>query len=547
MIEVGKVLQNRYRIENQIGQGGMGKVYVATDTRFNSTVAIKETVFEDVNLRKAFEREARLLNSLRHSALPRVSDHFNEDDGQFLVMEYIAGDDLAEMMERSGATFPVADVLKWANQLCDALEYLHSQNIIHRDIKPQNLKLTPSRQIVLLDFGLAKGNPTDAQHQTVAKSIFGYSRSYASLEQIQGAGTEPRSDLYSLSATLYHLLTGVPPADALTRAMNVLNGQPDPLVAANLINDAIPAEIAAVLQRAMALNAAERPESAIAMKLLLENSGRELDANQLNLSGKPLLAAGLSQQKTIKFPTKNVSNPNQSQIETRILSENVTDDNSFKTLTYDQNDKSTVTKIRPLMTDASGARAKRKFGFAALVILLFIGSAISAMYLFQPSVSQVNINTDKTPNETENKIGIAASTNQEAQQNQQINANADSASEVADVKQTNRQSNLNAAETAKNNPKTIAKSAGNSKTAAKSKKSKNDDEEQIVVNDESVELGGMILDEDGIRMKNAPNKSPIPPEQFKGLSAEQLRQLEKLKNMKKRVIIVNPPKPPPTP
>ncbi|HLM59426.1 MAG TPA: serine/threonine-protein kinase, partial [Pyrinomonadaceae bacterium] len=170
MIETGTILQNRYRIDKQIGQGGMGNVYVATDERFKSVVAIKETIFEDKNLRKAFEREARLLNSLKHSALPRVSDHFNEEDGQFLVMEYIAGEDLAEMMERNGEAFPLETVLNWTNQLCDALDYLHAQDIIHRDIKPQNLKLTPAGQIVLLDFGLAKGNATDAQHQTAAKS-----------------------------------------------------------------------------------------------------------------------------------------------------------------------------------------------------------------------------------------------------------------------------------------------------------------------------------------------------------------------------------------
>ena len=111
MIETGTILQNRYRIEKQIGQGGMGKVYVATDERFKSVVAIKETVFEDKNLRKAFEREARLLNSLKHSALPRVSDHFDEKDGQFLVMEYIAGEDLAEMMEQSGIDFSLEEVL----------------------------------------------------------------------------------------------------------------------------------------------------------------------------------------------------------------------------------------------------------------------------------------------------------------------------------------------------------------------------------------------------------------------------------------------------
>src|SRR5947208_2389719 len=230
MIQPGKVLQQRYRIDKQIGQGGMGAVYVATDERFGSTVAIKETLCMDENFRKAIEREARLLNSLKHAALPRVSDHFLEDEGQFLVMEFIPGEDLNFILERDNKAFPIETVLTWAAQLLDALEYLHHQEIpvVHRDIKPQNLKVTPQGQIILLDFGLAKGNPTDASHQTAAKSIFGYSRNYASLEQIQGTGTDPRSDLYSLAATVYHILTSAPPEDALSRAMAVLSNRPYP-------------------------------------------------------------------------------------------------------------------------------------------------------------------------------------------------------------------------------------------------------------------------------------------------------------------------------
>src|SRR5437764_1168736 len=252
MIEPGKVLQQRYRIDKQIGQGGMGAVYIATDERFGSTVAIKETLFMDDNYRKAIEREARLLNSLKHAALPRVSDHFLEENVQFLVMEYIPGEDLSHMLE-SGVKFEVDRLLKWADQLLDALDFLHNQSIpvIHRDIKPQNLKLTARDQIILLDFGLAKGNPTDAGHQTAAKSIFGYSRNYASLEQIQGTGTDPRSDLYSLAATLYHLITNTAPDDALTRAMSVLGQNGDPLKPANVVNPLVPAGVAGVLRKAL--------------------------------------------------------------------------------------------------------------------------------------------------------------------------------------------------------------------------------------------------------------------------------------------------------
>src|ERR1051325_8090991 len=203
MIEPGTVLQNRYAVERQIGAGGMGAVYVATDRRFGSTVALKETFFDDPSLRKAFEREARLLNRLRHAALPRVSDHFEEAEGQFLVMEYIAGEDLSQLLKARGAGFPPKQVLAWADQLLDALDYLHTQepSVIHRDIKPQNLKLTARDQVVLLDFGLAKGTPLQTR-VTQTGSLFGYSFNYAPIEQMQGAGTDPRSDLYSLGATL---------------------------------------------------------------------------------------------------------------------------------------------------------------------------------------------------------------------------------------------------------------------------------------------------------------------------------------------------------
>lgn len=282
MLEAGKILQERYRIEKHIGQGGMGAVYVATDQRFGSTVAIKETLFTDDKFRRAFEREARLMNSLRHPALPRVSDHFIEGNGQFLVMEYIPGEDLSVRLEAEGDPYPASDVLDWADQLLDALDYLHSQAmpVIHRDIKPQNLKLTPEGKVVLLDFGLAKGNVTNPESATAAKSVFGYSRNYASLEQIQGTGTDPRSDLYSLAATVYHLLAGTPPVDALTRAMDVLSRKPDPLAPLSAAMPELPADVDRVLMRALSLNAAERPATAAEMRSLLAaaRSGADMDS-----------------------------------------------------------------------------------------------------------------------------------------------------------------------------------------------------------------------------------------------------------------------------
>ena len=245
MLAPETILQGRYRIVRQLGQGGMGAVYEAVDQRLDTTVALKETLFTDEKLRKQFEREARLLARMHHQALPRVSDHFNEGDGQFLVMQYIAGEDFYEMLTRRNGPFPQEEVLRWGDQLCDALDYLHTQDpqIIHRDIKPQNLKLTARGQVVLLDFGLAKGFAGQMSVVTTSASIFGYTPNYAPLEQVQGLGTDARSDLYSLSATLYHLLTNVKPPDALSRAAAIVNGQPDPLAPANQVGGQVSAAV----------------------------------------------------------------------------------------------------------------------------------------------------------------------------------------------------------------------------------------------------------------------------------------------------------------
>jgi serine/threonine protein kinase len=253
MLTEGTVLQERYRIIRELGQGGMGAVYEAVDERLDTTVALKETFFAEEKLRKQFEREARLLARMHHPALPRVSDHFNEGDGQFLVMQYIAGQDLFEMLTAQNAPFPESEVVRWADQLCDALDYLHTQDpqIIHRDIKPQNLKMTARGQVVLLDFGLAKGSVGQLTAITTSASIFGYTPNYAPLEQVQGKGTDARSDIYALGATLYHLVTNVKPPDALSRAGAIVNGQPDPLLAASEVYPGVSIALSNVLTKAM--------------------------------------------------------------------------------------------------------------------------------------------------------------------------------------------------------------------------------------------------------------------------------------------------------
>lgn len=283
MLTSETIIQSRYQIVRLIGRGGTGAVYEAIDLRLGNRVALKQTAIPAEQTANLLEREARLLARLRHPALPRVIDHFVDGQHQYLVMEFIDGDDLGAMLLQHNNSFGVQRVLKWADQLLAALEYLHRQSppILHRDIKPQNLKLTAEDDIVLLDFGLAKGGAVSRAVHRANESIFGYTPHYAPLEQINSAGTESRSDLYSLAATLYHLLTGVQPPDALTRATALLRRLPDPLIAPDALNAAIPVEISRLLMQALALNPDDRPESATVMRakvaqILLE-SGASMD------------------------------------------------------------------------------------------------------------------------------------------------------------------------------------------------------------------------------------------------------------------------------
>ncbi|MBC8029813.1 MAG: serine/threonine protein kinase [Pyrinomonadaceae bacterium] len=273
------VLQDRYRIVRQLGRGGMGAVYEAVDQRLGITVALKETLSSEPSMRRQFEHEARLLAGMHHPALPRVSDHFVEGNRAFLVMQFIGGVDLARIISQQPGPFPREQVIAWADQLLDALVYLHSRDreVIHRDIKPHNLKLTSTGQIALLDFGLAKAQPSDAS-VTSSQAFFGYTRHYAPLEQIQDQRTDPRSDIYALGATLYHLLTGIKPPDALVRASALYSAQPDPLKPADKIHAAVGPQIAAILQKAMAQRPEDRYSNASEFREAFRRMGR---ANEL--------------------------------------------------------------------------------------------------------------------------------------------------------------------------------------------------------------------------------------------------------------------------
>ncbi|HEX8188157.1 MAG TPA: protein kinase [Pyrinomonadaceae bacterium] len=281
LLAEGSLLQGRYRIKHLIARGGMGAVYETRDERLGHTLALKQNFYgDDEHLKHAFEREARLLANLKHPALPHVTDYFTEEFGQCLVMEFIAGKDLLAQLKERGQPFPVETVLAWAEQLLDALNYLHTQQppIIHRDVKPQNLKLSTRGHIMLLDFGLAKGTTSGLTSIMAGSSVVGFTPGYAPPEQVTGKGTDERSDLFSLGATLYYLLTNRPPPDAMVRLGETTNDDPDPLRPAEELNPLVPPALSALLHKAMALKRRDRPASAETMRRAL--SGRPADEEE---------------------------------------------------------------------------------------------------------------------------------------------------------------------------------------------------------------------------------------------------------------------------
>lgn len=216
----GQLLHNnRYRILALLGQGGMGAVYQAWDESLQIYVAIKENLDAAPEAQRQFSHEARILARLSHPNLPRVIDYFFvADQGQYLVMDYIEGEDLGALLARLG-TLPESDVLNWIAQVCDALVYLHSQPspIIHRDIKPTNIKIRSDRTAVLVDFGIAKVYDPVLGTTVGAKAV---TPGYSPPEQYGSGTTDVRSDIYALGATLYHLLTGQAPPESIQRLVN---------------------------------------------------------------------------------------------------------------------------------------------------------------------------------------------------------------------------------------------------------------------------------------------------------------------------------------
>jgi serine/threonine-protein kinase len=267
-IKTGTVLRNRYQVKNIIGQGGMGSIYLAEDLRLEGRLcAVKEVEYDRAlpeemlkEARDQFQREATILARLDHPNLPKVSDFFSIKERDYLVMDYVPGKDLREIMmeARQQSNFiPEERVLDWANQLASALNYLHNQEhpILHRDIKPSNLKLTPNGLVKLVDFGLVKllapGEITITVLQGQGTAL------YTPLEQYGGDSghTDARSDIYAFGGTLYHLLTNEPPLNVRDRFLS-----PGSLTRIREINPAVSVRTERAVHWALQLHPEDRPK-----------------------------------------------------------------------------------------------------------------------------------------------------------------------------------------------------------------------------------------------------------------------------------------------
>ena len=261
------MLAGRYQLLSRIGQGGMGAVYKAADTKFNNRpVALKEMSragLPPARLKEAeaaFEHEAHLLADLLHPNLPRIYEHFTENERSYLVMDFIEGQTLEDYLEKvGGGPLPVEQVVRWATELCDVLNYLHTHQppIIFRDLKPANVMIGDNGHVYLIDFGIARIFKPGKQHDTVALGSPGY----AAPEQYGKAQSSPRSDIYSLGALLHHLLTGLDPSE-----------QPFFFRPASQVNSAVNPALETLLKRMLEMDSERRPASAQEVLQALERA-----------------------------------------------------------------------------------------------------------------------------------------------------------------------------------------------------------------------------------------------------------------------------------
>ncbi len=288
-LKAGEVLRSRYKIRRIIGQGGMGSIYLADDLRLEGRQCALKEVEHDRSMptdmlqqaRDQFLREATVLARLDHPNLPKVSDFFSMGGRDYLVMDFVPGKDLRTLMldaRQSNAFLEEQEVLSWASQLADALSYLHSQKppILHRDIKPGNIKLTPSGLVKLVDFGLVKILASDEMTITILQGRG--TALYTPLEQYGGESghTDARSDIYAFGSTLYHLMTNTPPGEARERFLH-----PESLRSPRELNPNLSPRTERAILWAMNLHPDDRPQTVDAFRqALLGNWNPPLRSNR---------------------------------------------------------------------------------------------------------------------------------------------------------------------------------------------------------------------------------------------------------------------------
>jgi serine/threonine-protein kinase len=323
--------EGRYRINQSSTNNGDETVFEAYDTVRNTNVIVREipvklnrvtTVSQQESLKLAFATQAKALTEIEHDALLHVHDFFSEIDRQYLVMEAVEGDNLSDLLVRNKKPFAVSQVNAWADELLDALNYLHTRkpSIVHRNISPANLKLDSSGKVKLSGFAVGGGPDSDfgVRSQTEGDAL-----RYSPMEQIwpgldaasqkvitnsyddrsERILKEPldaRSDIYSLGATLYFLMTGVEPVDPIERSIEILEGKLDPLREPTKVDSNIPPEISDVLMKALEIKRENRYDSAFIMRQVLQSAIARVQERETQESHEQKEAAEFLRQATLR-------------------------------------------------------------------------------------------------------------------------------------------------------------------------------------------------------------------------------------------------------
>ncbi len=290
----GMVLNEQYKVLRPLGEGGMGATYLVEDTQLGRQCVIKEVLSRHTTSREQFQREARLLANLRHPNLPVVYHYFFHKDHPYIVMQFVEGTTLDRLREGRSAPFEPHDVLEWAKDLLDALHYMHGQDppVIHRDIKPQNVCITPEGNAVLLDFGIARQLNKSRTSTAAQRLTHGYApveqypeeelahappvRRYVEELRSEGIRTGPYTDVYGVGATLYFALTLMKPMDACMRVLE------DELKPIEETNPEAPEFLVDAVMKALSIDPRERFQTAAAMLAALQSETAEIPTVRLH-------------------------------------------------------------------------------------------------------------------------------------------------------------------------------------------------------------------------------------------------------------------------